>query len=348
MNLKNSKINKKNLSVLCRQISFMLDAGISISKVIEILSMQQENKSMQLILKDVHKNILKGNSFSDCLLKYDNYFPSLMINMIKAGENSGTLNEIMQKIADYYETQYKFISDLKRAMTYPLIVCIMMLIVLIMAITLVIPSYAQMFLESGAQLPMITKIVIGISNFVSNYFLYLILLFIIIFLIGKKFLNTNKGKIFYGRLLLLAPIKKIYFPWINLVFAQVMGMLLESGVSVIFAIENVKWVIANKFLDREFDEIINEIRSGVSISKSVGNSKRFSQVLIAMINVGESSGNLTNVFAHCQRYFENEFNNNLNDVQKLIEPALTIFIGIVLGIIMIAIMEPTFTMSNIL
>lgn len=347
INLLKQKINKNNLSVLCRQISFMLNSGIPISKSIQILSLQSENKILQSILKDIHKNLLEGKSFSQCLAKHYQ-FPALMINMIKVGEISGSLNEIMEKLADYYEEEYKFISNLKSAMIYPVIVCIMMIVVLFLALAFVIPGYAQIFLGSGAELPMITQIVIAVSNFLSRYFLWMILFFTIALCFTKHFLKTDKGRILYGKILFSYPIKKIYLPRLNFIFAQICAMLLESGINIILVIENVKEIVSNKFLDKDFDEMINKMKNGSSINKTVAESKKFSPILSEMINVGESTGNLSDIMLHCQKYFQNEFTNNFERLQKLIEPTLIIFIGLILGIIMIAIMEPTFTISDIL
>ncbi len=342
-----NKISKKNLSVLCRQISFMLQSGISISKALEILTVQSQNKNLKIILSDIHKNILEGKSFSQCLLQHGKKFPALMINMIKAGENAGRLDEIMNQLANYYQQENDFITDFKRAMIYPCIVCVMMLTVLIMALTFVIPSYAQMFSQNGAKLPLLTQIVIGISNFVGKYYLLLILFFITIFILLVLFLKTDKGQIFYGKFLFSSFVKKIYRIRLNFIFAQIFGMLLRSGVDIISVFENVKDVVGNKFLDKDFDLMINQIRNGESVSEVINKSGKFNTILSEMINVGENSGNLPDTMLYCQKYFENEFKDSLKKLEKIIEPAFTIITGIILGIIMLAIMEPTFTLNDI-
>ena len=346
--MKNNKISKKDLAILCSQIYFLLDGGISISKAIEILISQQNNKVLKAILHGVHKNILEGKSFSTCLLEHKNYFPALMINMIKAGEESGNLNYTIRRLSEHYELEYKFIAEFKRAMIYPIIICVMMLCSLILALTLVIPGYEQLFSQSDAQLPMLTKIIIGASDFVRCHYLFWIGIFLLLLLFIKQFFKTNKGQIFYGKLILSPPIKNIYWPWLNFTFASGMGMLLDSGMNIIFVLDNLKNIIANKFLDTDFNLMIDQMKNGMSISKVVCGSKKFHPVLEIMIKIGEDSGNLSGTMAHCQSYFQNEFANNLSQLQKLIEPALTILIGIILAVVMIAIMEPTFMIGDIL
>ena len=342
----NKKINNNDLAILFRQIFFMLDAGISISDAINILSDQKKNKNLDIILKDVYNNILEGQKLSFCLSKHNKYFPSLVINMIKAGENTGNLNQISYDLANYYERQAKFISDFLRVLIYPVIVLVMALLVLIFALVFVIPNYSQMFLYKD--LPFMTKFVINLSEFFCKYYLWLLLFLIIFFLVAKKFFKTNQGKIFYGRIIFLSPIKNIYRPYLNFMFAQILAMLLNSNINIISALENTKQVINNKFLDKDFDLIINKIKSGYKISSAILESKKFDRILSEMINVGESSGNLGKIMLHCQKYFENQFLFNLKRFESLIEPALTIIIGIILSVIMLAIMEPNFNLGNIL
>ncbi len=348
--IKIGKISKRKLAILFKKIFFMLEAGIGISKAINILYINslknKKEKLMNKILGDIDKNILAGQSFSSCLLKYKKYFSGFIISMIKAGESSGNLNQVIYKLANYYEREADLAENFSRVLIYPVIVCIMMLAVLIFALVFVIPSYSQMFGEND--LPVMTKFVVGISNFVCNYYLFLIAILIIFFLALKIFFKSDRGKLFYGKFLFLSFIRKIYRPYLNFMFAQILNIMLSSGVNIVFAILNAKEVIDNKFLDNNFEVVIKKIKSGEKISQAIGETKIFDEILVEMINIGESSGNLSNVAAHCEKYFESEFMNNIRKLEKLIEPILTIAIGLILAIIMLAIMEPSFSMGDIL
>lgn len=303
---------------------------------------------MIFIMEGVYKNILEGKSVSQSLRAYEKYFPSFMINMVKAGESTGNLPETMKNLADYFEREYNFDSQIKMALVYPAIVFTMMFIVLGIAVGFVIPNYAQIFLESGTDLPLLTRFVIVVGNFiVKNYFwIFLFCLLAILFI--KVFLKTDHGKFFYGKMLFKSPLSKIYRPRVNFLFAQVFGMMINAGVDIIFALESVKEVLNNKFLDKDFDVMIQNIKCGTSLSQTVSESKIFSYILVSMINVGENSGNLSETMFNMQRYFSNEFQNKLAMAQKYFEPFIIVIVGIILGIVMIAIVEPTFMISDII
>lgn len=343
-----SNITKRDLSALCRQIYFIVSSGVSISKAVEILivNMKHQKSNAVSVMEEIYKNILEGKSFSESLFEHKDYFPMFMIRMVKSGEDTGSLPEVMEDLADYFEQEYNFKSQLKMALVYPVIVLIMLFVVLGIAVGFVIPSYAQMFLESGADLPLITKFVIAISNFVTKNYLMIFLFFILAIVSAKMFLETSCGKFFYGKLLF--NLSGIYKSRINFLFAQVFGMMTSAGVNVIFALESVRDVLGNKFLDNDFDLMVDKIKGGKSLTQVISESNIFSYILVSMINIGESSGNLTEVMFNMRRYFSNEFTNKLMLLQKYFEPFITILVGIILGIVMIAIVEPTFMIGDII
>ena len=345
--MRSKKIKSSDLSIMFRQIYFMLDAGIAINKAIEILIEQNGNKVLKSILAQVHKNIMAGQSLSKSLQEHKQ-IPAMAINMIKVGEYSGNMPEIMKQLAQYYGQQSKLIGKIKKAMVYPAIVFTMMVSVMFLALKYVIPSYAQMFSDAGANLPCLTKFVIAFSDFVNKYFLWLLIILVMAIAILRIFLKTERGKIFMGKMFYHSFMGKIYRPWVNFIFTYIMGMLLQSGVNIILALESVKTNICNRFLDKYFDQMLAQIKNGTSFSIALGKSKIFNLLLSSMIKIGEDTGNLAEIMLHCKDYFGDEIDDQLSSLEKLIEPALTIFIGIILAIVMIAIMEPTFMMSDIL
>lgn len=333
-----------------RKIFFLLEAGIGISQAISILCESNlKNKKQKFIgeiLSDINKDILSGQSLSSGFLKHRKYFSDFIINMIKTGESSGNLNQIIYKLAIYYEREADLIENFSSVLIYPVIVCVIMLAVLIFALVFVIPSYSQMFGDN--ELPLVTRCVMSISNFVCDYYWLLILFLVICILVLGRFLKTEYGQRFYGKFMFLSPLKKIYRPYLNFIFAEIFNIMLSSGASVIFAIINAKEVINNRFLDAEFDLILKKVKSGERVSKAVGNANIFDEVLSEMICIGESSGNLASIAAHCEKYFESEFMSNIKKLEKLIEPILTIVIGLILAIIMLAVMGPSFSIGDIL
>lgn len=340
------RVSNNDLSILFRQIFFMLDAGISINDTIRILSDQTKNKKLGFILKEVYNNILEGQRFSYCLSKHNKYFPSLVINMLRAGEDNGTLNRISYDLANYYECRARFVSDFLRVLIYPVIVIAMLFLVLIFALMFIIPGYSQMFLYKD--LPLMTKLVINLSDFFCKYYLWLALFLLTFFTVSRRLFETGLGKIFYGWFIFSSPTRVIYGPYLNFMFAQVLSMQLNSNVNIISALENAKQVINNKFLDKDFDLIVSKIKNGNKISVAVIESKKFDRLLSEMIGIGESTGNLGKIMRHCQKYFESQLLFNLKKFESLIEPALTIITGIILFVVILAVVEPNFELGNIM
>jgi type IV pilus assembly protein PilC len=339
----NNKLSKKDLSICFKQIFLMLDAGIPVSECIKIFAQQNyNNKKLKDNFSKINNDILVGITLAEAFNRRKIFSP-LVINMIQAGEISGNLNSVMNELANYYEQEYKLFSNFSHAMIYPLIVFFMMISVLIMALTFVIPSYAQMF--ENTKLPTITRIVIAISFIIKNYYLILILVFLAFIFLLCIFLKSKSGKIFAGKCFLKS---KTYLAYINFIFSCVSYILLKSNINLINDIEIIKNVIGNKFLENDFDVIKEKIMQGYNLSDSVKQSKRFSDILIVMIKIGEDTGNLSNTMLQSEKYFKEELTEKLIELEKLIEPVITIITGIILGIIMIAILEPTLTIGDII
>jgi type IV pilus assembly protein PilC len=335
------KISKHDMSILFKQIYFMTTAGVSISDCIDFLS-RDNKKNTHEVLKNINSDILNGFSLSKAFERRK-IFNSLVVNMLKAGEVSGNISKTMYELSNYYEQECKLISNFIHAASYPLIVFFVAISVLIMSLTFVIPGYAEMF--GDMQLPMTTRIVLKISFIIKNYYIILLLLLILFCVCIYLFLKSHKGQFLFGYSITK---NKVYVSYINFIFACVVHMLFDANVDIVLTIKLVKSIIKNKFLDNIFDEIALKVTQGYNLSDTIKKYDIFDRVLFSMIEIGEKTGKLSDTMLHCERYFRFRLNNQLEKLEKLIEPTLTILTGIILGIIMLAILEPTLSIGDII
>jgi type IV pilus assembly protein PilC len=348
---KNNKLNKKELANFLRQLSFLLESKINIKHALKILLASQDfNKSLILkkILININQDILSGESISKSFAKHKE-IPKLIINLIKSGEHSSDLDKIILRLANYYEQEINFQDSFNRAMIYPSIICLAMILILILSLNFILPSYNQIFLETQTKLPKLTLLILNLNSFINKYYLILISLALsFYFLIYKKFIISSNYFIKLINQIKLS--SRFYKLRLNFMISQVFFILLSSNIKIISCVSSLKEIINNKILDHDFDLIINNLNSGESLSSSFNKSKnlKLDYFLISMINIGEESGDLKNIFFYCEKYFASQLKNYLAKLEKLIEPVMTIIIGLLLAIIMLAILEPTLDLNNLI
>ena len=342
------RIKYKDLAVLCRQMAFVLDAGILIGDAMDILAEQTSGKKLRLVMQQIKDSILKGDSFGLAMQK-SAYFPEFCVRMIEVGEKSGRLSFVMDKLATYYEREQKAADNLKNAMLYPALLVFMMLSVIVIFVVYITPSYSQMFAGQEALLPWQTLFIMGVSDFVTRNS-WLVIIFMHIALVSAViFFRSKPG-------LKAADWLKINTPFINIVykktlntrFTQTLAILLDSGVDIVDSLGTIKNVVRHSIFDETIDQIISKVRQGTDLSTSMRESPFFDKMLIAMVSVGEETGALVDTLHKCADYFQDETESLYVKANKLVEPILTILLGIILGFIMMAVMLPTFSMIAII
>ena len=293
---------------------------------------------------------MKGSSLHEAL-KNESVFPQFYVNMIKVGEESGRLPYILDQLANFYEEENRLQQELQSAMIYPIIVCLMMLFVISFSMVMVLPNYVAIFEANDITLPTTTIILINLSSFFVNYLLYIFLTIVLglVLIYYFIFFKSNKGWEIIDYIKLNFPIlKKIYILKFNLNFAHILMILLESGVDILKSLYIIGEVIDNSIMIQNIDNIIIDIKKGNNLYNSVYSIKYFHPMLLQMIDIGEETGKMVETMNKSSKYFQSELDFFMKQLNKLVEPIITIILGAILTFVMLAMILPTFYMTNIL
>ena len=339
---KSRKMRSKELRVLCSQMSILLDSGAGIDHVLKIVSEQQKKnfkERFSLAVKYIKKGYSIENSFRSSEL-----FNEFFYNMIKCGENSGKLSTVLRDMSDYYERDYRVKSKLKSIMIYPIILLIMMIVALIFIMYAVIPNFAMVFESNNIKPPFFSYIVITSMLFLREYMRILVPIFIIIITSIYVLLKENEeNKERLDKLKCTIPIlNKYYLMSTTTGFSRNMYIMLKSGIPILEAIKIASDITGNKYIQRKLSITLRYINKGYSISKSISLSGIFSNIFISMLKNGDESGNIEKSFQYINEFFENELDIMTDRIIRLIEPAMTIIMGLIIGGLIIAIVMPMF------
>jgi type IV pilus assembly protein PilC len=342
------KVKAEDLVVFSRQLSTMVNAGLPLIDGLRTLSEQIERETFRRIIDGVVSQIEGGSSFADSIARYPQVFGSFFINMARAGEASGKLAEILRRIADYLESINSLKHKIKMAMMYPTIVSIMAGLITIILFLKVIPVFEGIFADFGADLPLPTKILIGISKWMREYFFSIVIGFIISVIFLVKFKKTEKGRGIYDRLTFKLPIFGDLFKKVAISkFCKTLGTLVQSGVPILTALEIVKEVAGNKLVEKAVIDATEKIKEGKTIEDPLKQSGIFPAMVTKMINIGEKSGKLEEMLNKVSEYYDEQVASVVAGLTSLIEPLLIAFLGIVVGGIVISMFLPIFKLATV-
>ncbi|MDR3543328.1 MAG: type II secretion system F family protein [Desulfosporosinus sp.] len=341
------KVDIKDVSLFCRQFSVILSAGIPIVEAVAILRDQMEKKKFRETLEDVHDELQRGKQFSTTLSAHKNVFPDFLISMVQVGEVSGTLDTIMIRLAEYYERENKIRRKIKNAMTYPIILLVLTIGVVILLMVKVLPTFATILSSMGGDLPPITKIIMGLSGFFVKY-LMLIGVTFILGLVGLFYLYKQSAfRYWLDSLKLKVPIlKNTIVKVVTARFARSMGILLKSGIPIIHSFEIMSDLLGNRVLEHKFINCREEVMQGKGISGPIKKIDFFPPMLIHMIEVGEATGQLDDMLTRTAGFFDEEVEDAIEKLTAMIEPAMIIIMAVVVGTVVLAIMLPMVNIMN--
>ncbi|MCF6460066.1 type II secretion system F family protein [Clostridium sp. Cult3] len=341
------KVTKKDIAIFCRQFYTMLDAGISIINCLDILEKQTENKTLKNTIFTVHEDVQKGMTLSEGMGKHEGIFPLLLINMVEAGEVSGNLDRIMERMAIHYEKENKIENKVKNAFVYPVVLSIVAIAVVIFLLTVVMPSFIGMFETSGTMLPGPTRTLLAISDWLTKYW-YIFIAIVVLLLFGIISLGkTEEGKSFFDNIKLKTPgIKKINIKIITSRFTRTLSTLLSSGVPLLQALDVVGRVVGNKIVAEKLKIAEEDIRKGIPLSRTIKDMGLFPPMVDSMIKIGEESGALDEILYKTADFYDEEVETSLERMTTMLEPILIIFMAVVIGFIVIAMAMPMFEMVN--
>ena len=337
------KSKSKDLAVFCKQLNAMMEAGMPIINSIDIMMSQTTNKTMKKTLYDIYENLQKGNSFSDSLKKHPFVFPDLMVHMIESGELSGTMDDVLRKLAIHYEKDAKIMRKIKGAMIYPIILAFAATVMVIFMLAFIFPTFVMMFENSGVELPAITRFVMGISDSIKNYWYIHIAVIVGMVSVYKIFSNTVEGrKTIDGWKLKFPLLKQLNKMIATTRFTRTTATLLYSGVPLLQALENVAEIIGNVIYKEGILNIRDEVRRGQELALPIKRSQLFPPMVDNMINIGEESGTLDDILDKTADYFDEELEAAIQQLTTMFEPLLILIMGVVIGFIVIAMALPLF------
>lgn len=340
----NYHMKMKDISIFCRQLSTMLSAGVTLIKAIDILYNKTVEKKQKLVFLALYEDIQKGLSLYEAMLEQKHTFPMLLINMIQAGETSGTIDVVMLKMADYYESQYKLLTKIKTSMAYPVLLTAITFLVVILLFVFVLPNFFVMF-ENSSDIPAITKVIMAISDFLIYKWYVVVLGILLLILAGSMIFRLEKVQYSWDWLKLNFPaVSKLTKTVSVSFFTNSMAILYSSGISMLDAIEISVEILDNKWLKRKFVNVIENVGKGEMMSASIDKENIFDPMVTSMIYVGEESGQLDTVLNKLSIYYSNESEQAIAKLTALFEPLMMVVIGIIIGVIVAAVMLPMYSM----
>jgi type IV pilus assembly protein PilC len=343
------KVKQQDVIIFAKQFSTMIDAGLPIVQCLDILHSQQENPTFKKMMKEIKDGVESGATFAETLKKYPKQFDDLFVNMIAAGEAGGILDTILRRLSGYMEKAAKLKAQVKGAMTYPMITIAIAVIVVGVIMVFVIPVFQEMFAGMGGQLPGPTLIVVGISNFTRHNILYMIIGVVLLLFAFKKFYATERGRKLIDNLSLKAP---IFGPLIRKVavakFTRTLGTMLTSGVAILDALDIVAKTAGNKTVERAIYDVRYGISEGRTMADPLQESGVFPSMVCQMISVGESTGALDAMLGKIADFYDDEVDQAVENLTAAIEPMMMVFLGVVIGGLVVAMYLPIFKMASAL
>ena len=341
------KVPARAIAIFTRQLATMIDAGLPLVQSLEILSSQQESKTFKEVLRQIREDVEGGSTFAGSLKKHPATFNELYTNLVVAGEEGGILDTILTRLANYIEKAEALKKKVKSALIYPSTIIGVAIIVVMILMIFVIPVFETMFKSAGQNLPLPTYIVMQLSRFVKGYVMFIIPALILGVYLLRKYYQTNTGKLMIDRLLLKLPVFGPLFKKIAVArFSRTLGTLVSSGVPILDGLNIVSRTAGNRTVENAILNARASIREGETIAEPLGRSNIFPPMVIQMISVGESTGALDTMLSKIADFYEEEVDIAVANLTSLLEPFLMIFLGVVIGGVVIAMYLPIFQMAS--
>ena len=342
------KIKIDDLVIFSRQLATMVDAGIPLMGALDILAEQVENKNFAVVIIEIRNDVEAGSSLSEALAKHKVVFSQLFINMVKAGESSGMLDEILDRLALYLEKTSSLQRKIKAALVYPAVVSSMALVITLLLLLKVIPVFKGIFEGFGAQLPRPTMILIMISEAMQKYFIVCVAVIIFLGVLFSKYLKTEKGRLRFDALLLKLPVFGALFTKVAVSkFTRTLSTLIKSGVPILAALEIVGKTSGNKLIEHTIDSVRMNVREGESVAEPLSRSKIFPPMVTRMVAVGEQTGQLEKMLSKIADFYDEQVDATVTSLTSMMEPFIIAFLGIVIGTIVICMFLPIFKITSI-
>lgn len=344
------KVGLKDLAIFTRQLSTMVSAGVPLSRALSTLQIQAPNKNFKKIIADIGKTVESGSPLADGFAKYPDVFSDVYINMVKAGEAGGILDEILKRLASQIEKDSSIRKKIKSAMTYPIVILTITVVAFFGIMIFIIPKIGKILTDLGgedAQLPIYTKAMLTISDFTrANAPLIIVATVIVVFLV-RRYIKTPKGKYQFHGLLLRVPVVSTVVVKVAIArFSRTFASLMSAGVGVLDALEVTGAAMGNKVIEAELTRAAKEVKNGKQLSESLAQSSHFPPIVSQMLAVGEETGQIDTILVKVADFYEEEVTATVDSLSSIIEPIMIIILGAAVGLIAASVMGPIASLSK--
>lgn len=340
------RISRGDIVLFSRQLSIMFKSKVPLVEALRVLSTQTRNSEFKEKILELSEEVEGGTSFSGALSRHPKIFSSFYTAMIKAGEVSGTLSESLEYLAEHLEREYHLTAKLRGALMYPSFIIFVVFLVLALMIFFVIPNLSEVLVETGQELPTITKVVIGLSAFLREWGWVLILGVVILISAGFRYYRTGKGKKFFDKIFLKLPIIGPFLKMINLTrFAENLSTLISGGLPIASALQTVGEIVGNASYKEVIFEARDKVRKGEPISSVLARAPEvFPPVFVQMTLVGEKTGTLDSTLMNIVNFYKKEIDRTIDNLLSVLEPALIVILGVIVAGLMLSILAPLYQM----
>src|SRR5690625_1591619 len=346
---KTYKVKLADLTVFTQQLASMLEAGLPLVSALEALQEQTENPYFAAIIRELRADISSGTSFSNAASNFPNAFSRVFVSMVQAGDASGGLHQILLQVVGYFENSLALTKKVKSALTYPVAVISLAVVLVNVLLIFVIPVFAEMFADFGADLPKPTQMLIDFSAFLKSYIIYMILIGFGLFAILKKIHATPNGRIIRDRVVFRIPVIGELRRKISLSrFCRTYAILMRSGVPILRTLDIVSTASDNTFIESASTEISKHISQGGQVSEILAEEPYFPPMMKHMARAGEQTGNVDGMMNKIAEFYESETEATVSALTSLMEPALIVFLGVVVGGIVMCMFLPIFELSSVI
>ena len=349
MEIGSKRFKTKTLAILCSQFAITLRSGMPIARAMRMLAGQSGDKRLKRVMEEASEKVASGSTVASALEEYSERFPLTFIETIRAGEQSGTLDRSFERLHRFYEKSYRTTEKIKGALTYPIFVIAIAVVVVIIVMAKVIPTIANVFSDLGGELPLLTRMLIGASNFFAKYWILMLGILFLLYMVFRMWGNTEKGKLRKSEFALKLPLAgTINQMNASAQFANTMSVLLAAGITLDQAVETTARVMDNVLFKKEIQSMKAGIEQGRSLTECLRGCSCIPQTMIDMCSVGEETGELEENLENVADYYANEADYRVQKLLAMLEPTLLVCLAIFAGIIVVSIYLPIFTMHDLM
>jgi general secretion pathway protein F len=343
-----TRIRPVEIGMMTRQLATLMGAGFPLVSALESVITQTDSTRLKNVLAQLREKIVEGHSLAEALQTYPHIFSSVYTNMIRAGETSGTLELVMERLADISEKQEAMKSRIRAALTYPILMLLLGSAILFFLMAYVVPNITGIFAEMQRTLPVPTRILIQTSNFLQRHIVILILAVPALIIVGRQLLKTEKGAWFFDRALFKLPvIRSIIRKLTAARFSHMLGSLTENGIPMLGALQVVRGISGNRLFAATIDKAAEDVSKGLGLARSLRGNQLMPSLAVQMIEVGEQSGELEKMLYKIADFYERQLENQLLGLTSLMEPLMIIVMGLIIGFIVLSICLPIFEMNQL-